>query len=165
MKCVQTCPTLPDYYAHNHTTLGPICVLYCPSTFYKHVLNRTCLTACPAPTHFKDTTTMKCVQSCPDHYFAETIDQVCVANCSVNNKYGLNNVCYSACTGIYNKDPTTYLCVKVCPFTYFSEQNVCTQTCSIGYADPISKICQPALCSPGYYVQKGTKLCVQDCQP
>lgn len=70
MKCVRTCSSRPDYYAYNDSSIGPVCVLYCPATFYKHTVNRTCLTSCPAPDYFKDSTTMKCVQKCPDHYFA-----------------------------------------------------------------------------------------------
>lgn len=111
MKCIPTCSSSPDLYAYNDTTLGPICVLFCPATFYKHLTNRACVNACPGPNYFKDLTTMKCVLNCPDHYFAETIGQICVINCSINSKYGLNNVCYDSCTGIYNRDPTTYMCV------------------------------------------------------
>jgi hypothetical protein len=120
MKCVQTCSLLQDFYAFNHSTLGPICVLYCPSTYYKHLPNRTCLQSCPAPDYYIDTTTMRCVQQCPDHYFAEVTGRICVSNCSINSKFGLNNVCYDNCTGDYKADPTTNLCVLECPFTYFS---------------------------------------------
>ncbi len=112
MKCVVQCPNSPDLYAYNDTLLGPICVPFCPSSYYQHLPNRTCLANCPGPNYFQDATTMRCVQNCPDHYFAETIGQVCVSNCSVNNKYGLDNVCYNGCTGIYSADPTTYFCVK-----------------------------------------------------
>ena len=141
MKCEQTCSSNPDYYAFNDTTLGPICVLYCPATYYRHLPNRTCLQACPAPDYFRDPTTMRCVKVCPDHYFAESVGQLCVTNCSGTSKYGLNNVCWPGCTAEYSADPTTFLCVKKCPFTYFSELNVCTQNCAIGYADPITKVC------------------------
>jgi hypothetical protein len=108
---------------------------------------------------------MKCVKVCPDHYFAESVGQVCVTNCSGNSKYGLNNICWTGCTGEYSADPTTFLCVKKCPFTYFSELNVCTQNCAIGYADPISKVCEPTICSVGYYAQTGTLKCVRECSP
>lgn len=70
MKCVPQCPSSPDFYAYNDSTIGPICVLYCPSTYYKHSINRTCLTVCPAPDYFRDTTTMKCVKNCPDRWYA-----------------------------------------------------------------------------------------------
>lgn len=42
MKCVAKCPVQPDFYGYNDTNLGPICVLFCPPNFYKHVPTRTC---------------------------------------------------------------------------------------------------------------------------
>ena len=34
------------------------------------------------------------------------------------------------------------LCVEACPYTYFGEDNVCIPTCQIGFADPITRICE-----------------------
>lgn len=162
---MRVCPEVPGYYAYHHVVLGPLCVLYCPDTYFMYLPNRTCLQDCPAPSYFRDLTTKKCVEKCPDHLFAETINQECVANCSINSKYGLDNICHPTCSGQYNMDPTRWLCVKACPLTYFSESNLCTQSCLTGYGDPITQKCEPSLCSPGYYSQESTHLCVQSCQP
>lgn len=84
MVCVATCPSDPDFYAYNHTLLGPICVLYCPTLHYRHIATRECLQNCPPP-YFRDTLTMTCVLDCPDHFYGNTNNQLCVSNCSAAN--------------------------------------------------------------------------------
>lgn len=142
MICVAVCPSTPDFYAYNHSSLGPICVLYCPPTYYRHNATRECLTLCPG-LYFRDTLTKTCVLDCPDHFYGNTSNQLCVSNCSVSNWYGLQStgLCVTDCPDPLFADPTTYLCVDVCPFGYFGEQNVCTPTCIVGFADPITKVC------------------------
>jgi len=164
MTCVAECPSDPDFYAYNHATKGPLCILYCPSLYFRHTPTRECLTACPGPTYFRDLTTMRCVLDCPAYYFAQSTGQICVVNCSINNQYGYNRVCYSVCPNNTNADPTTNLCVEVCPFGYFAENGVCSTTCTVGFADPFTKICA-SVCSPDYYALLVPRICIQNCQP
>lgn len=142
MMCVEVCPSQPDFYAYNHSTLGPICVLYCPTSYYRHTPTRECLPLCPSP-YFRDTLTMTCVTQCPDHFYGNTNNQLCVSNCSVAGQYGFADTkkCVGTCPGALFADPTTYLCVAVCPFTYFGEAGVCRPNCVTGFADPITKVC------------------------
>ncbi len=122
MKCVDVCPSTPDYFAYNHSTLAGLCVLYCPNNYYRHRVTRHCVTSCPAP-YYKDTITMTCVTNCSDYYHAETIGRICVINCGVGNfKYGYQGICYTqnSCPAGTNADITTYTCVQVCPFGYFA---------------------------------------------
>lgn len=97
---------------------------------------------------------MTCVTQCPDHFYGNTVNQLCVSNCSVAGQYGLQDTkkCVPTCPGALFADPTTYLCVGVCPFTYFGESNVCTPSCTAGFADPITKVCEQN-CSIGYYAK------------
>jgi hypothetical protein len=161
MKCVDKCPIDPDFFAYNHSMIGPICVLYCPTTFYKHIVTRQCVNICPT-LYYKDLTTMQCVLSCPDHYFAEIISQTCVASCNGNNKYGFENICYAICPNNTNADPTTFLCVEKCPFGYYSENKICVTNCVIGFADDISKVCE-TVCSIDRYAKLPNHQCVLSC--
>lgn len=114
MQCVSKCPSNPDYFAYNHSTLKGLCVLLCPIVpvkYYRHNLTRECVTGCPGPNYFRDTVNLVCVTECPPYYYAEVIGQICVLNCSANNKYAYNVSCYTTCPNNLNADPTTFQCV------------------------------------------------------
>lgn len=91
MTCMEVCSSDPDFYAYNHTTIGPLCVLYCPATYYRHSVTRHCVQNCPGPDYFRDERTMTCVEECSDHYYADTNGQVCVTDCGVSGWFALRN--------------------------------------------------------------------------
>ena len=172
MICVEVCPSSPDFYAFNHSTLEGICVLYCPPDYYRHTPTRECLEFCPGPDFFRDTLTMSCVEKCPDHFYGDTNTQLCVSNCSDSDEYADRRDDYKICVDAVDcpddtfADPTTHLCVAICPFGYFAEGKLCKEECDVGFADPITKVCElQEECSPGYYGKLPEHECRKFCEP
>lgn len=99
---------------------------------------------------------MTCVLNCPDHFYKDTIGQICVSDCKALTPQinGLQNnwTCVANCPGVLFRHPVTFICVDVCPQEYYGEDNLCKSTCTSGFADPVTKICEQN-CSLGYFAK------------
>lgn len=146
-RCVIECP-VGTYYMDG---TKPNCTARCPTNYYGHPTNRTCMQGGTCPTtsvpFYADDTTNLCVMNCPANYFADTTTGRCLVYCS-NNYFGDSSsgvgICVLTCPDTYYRDNVTRKCLRVCPEGQFINVDAgnCTSLCPTDfYGDNVTKKC------------------------
>jgi hypothetical protein len=170
------CPSSPCIYSET------ICVLDCPTGFYKDnsstatckacetncgtCTNNTICTACINSTYLK---AADCASSCGIGYYQDTISKTCnqcSANCSscsstgsitcINSTYLLSGVCVASCDIGYYQDTINMTCIPCSSNCNSCSNTECTQCINSTFLK--SGVCV-ASCGIGYYPNSSTKTC------
>jgi hypothetical protein len=168
---VQTCPDSYGLYGTFGDNSTNNCVELCPIDTYgdAQTTNRVCVLYCSQVPQlsFADSSTRRCVPQCPSSppLYGETITFTCVATCTgITYQSAVNRQCVSSCpAGQFASIWPTNECVDVCPSNPDSygdsSTNSCVLTCSSGYANTLTRMCELG-CSPLF--EYGGR-CVQYC--
>ena len=137
-KCVDLCPTDPDYYEEDGA-----CVMHCSSgLFADPTANlRKCQNPCEEGL-WGDPVSGRCLDYCLPGYFRYNTTNLCVLECPTGFADNSTGNCESTCPDPTFADSLLNKCVRICSGDQLGEDNVCTGMCSEGlYGNPLTHEC------------------------
>lgn len=169
-SCVCDTSAGQDYFLS-----GGVCTKTCASPNFRDKASRACVSSCPAPLVFGDTsnTSRYCVITCPTGYYKDYATMTCLSTCYLTgianslNYFKFNGsdpACFQICPSGTVADEFLGACVPKCTAGYFSHNGYCNATCPSGfYAYNVTNLCV-ATCPNGYFMNNKTTTNVGICE-